>query len=69
MKECKWSTYIGRIFNICTTFWNGRWTNSQLAKIYSDLKFEKYFNNSLLMVIFYYALFSYIESNKTEVVE
>lgn len=44
-------------------------TNSQLAKIYSDLKFEKYFNNSLLMVIFYYALFSYIESNKTEVVE
>ena len=44
-------------------------TNSQLAKIYSDLKFEKYFNNSLLMVSFYYALFSYIESNKTEVVE
>ena len=46
--------------------------NSQLAKIYPDLRVERSYNDSSFKVLFYDALFSYFEyfeSNKTEVIE
>lgn len=46
--------------------------NSQLAKIYPDLRVERSYNDSSLKVLFYDALFSYFEyfeSNKIEVIE